>query len=691
MPPLSQPVPPAQPSGNGQAQAPAPLDPQAELQKSLNPIQLSPKDLSDWWARIEASEARIKCREDKWDALLKEYTPNVSESNAAELPKVNTHFRNIHTKTGQLFVRSPKIIMSPKGPALDQIVQAGPMGQPIVQSPSEALPTRQAVINYFMGPEEIDGVWLMDECLFDMQGHSGLAAVKVGYRSVSRTVQKPVMQPDPTYVPPPPTGIMGLAPSPPPPQVPVVDPLTGQPQTEPIPVIIHEEWYAEKFSSKKLLLDELLHSPRVEKRSRWIGWKNFEPKRKVMRMYGLAEDQLGNGVEEDDRIYLDDDERATTNLKDLVCIIELFYKASFFTDDDRPDAINQLVLIQGLKEQTIVSRPSPDQTFDEEGKLTYDSLIGFPIKVGSLRDFQDSPFAMADSAFTNAQAKNLDVHIQNSLKLRDAAIGKYFYDTDVIDGEDLKKLQSGEVGAFIGLKGGALMQGADKVFYTTAQVKATSDDFRTAAWLKSNINETLGISETSAGGNPDTVRSATEIKDSSAGSAGRQEKEQSRVVNFYLSIVRAIDTLIFRYATGDRYVEVVGEDGAKRLAMWNKKLGAGCYSYDIKPDSQLRNDAARDRQQKIAAYTTMAPDPMVNRPPILRDIARDFGWDPSLIVLGDPMAQAMQPPHAGGNGNGAQQGPKHMAEKSGGTPNGPGKADTGDNRQERNPRPGGPA
>jgi hypothetical protein len=98
----------------------------------------------------------------------------------------------------------------------------------------------------------------------------------------------------------------------------------------------------------------------------------------------------------------------------------------------------------------------------------------------------------------------------------------------------------------------------------------------------------------------------------------------------------------------------------------------------------LRNDVARDRQQKIAAYTVMAPDQMVNRPPMLRDIARDFGWDPSLIVLATPPEQAMQPPH-GGSAN------KHMSEQSGDTENGPGKADSGDNRQERNPRPGGPA
>ena len=199
--------------------------------------------------------------------------------------------------------------MSPKGPALDQIIQVDPMtGQQISLTAADVIPVRQAVINYYMSPEEIDGVRLMDECLFDMQGYSGLACVKVGYRSVSRTVQQPVMQPDPMYVPPVPQGMLGLAPEPQAPQVPVLDPMTGQPMTRSIPVIIHEQWYAEKFSSKKLLVDEQLHSPHIQKRSRWIGWKNFMPKRQAMRLFGLNEEELGAGAEHDDKIYLDPDD-----------------------------------------------------------------------------------------------------------------------------------------------------------------------------------------------------------------------------------------------------------------------------------------------------------------------------------------------------------------------------------------------
>ena len=192
------------------------------------------------------------------------------------------------------------------------------------------------------------------------------------------------------------------------------------------------------------------------------------------------------------------------------------------------------------------------------------------------------------------------------------------------------------------------------------------------------MDETLGISNVQAGAMNETTRSATEVQAVGANSSGRQSKEQARVVAFYLSIVRAIDTLIVRYMQGDDYVSVAGEDGSRKLQQWNAKMVNIRCAYDIRPDSQLQIDTARDRQQKMAGYNLMAKDPLVNRVPILRDLARDFGWDPAKIIM-SPDQIAMQPQH-GGEAN------KHQTENSGNKPNAPGAAATGDNRDERTTR-----
>lgn len=669
--------------------------PQPSLRQALVTLPMTKDEFQQWKQRIEVSQSQIKAREDEWDALWEQYLPNISRS-TAQLPTYQGHFRNVHTKAGLLWVRNPDVTLSSKSRAKETVTQPQPPGPdglpqpPKTLSAEDALAIRQAVINAQM--EELGAMDLMDQCLLDMQAYSGFSAVYVDYRSVSRTVQRPVMQPGPAPMP----DQMGMMPPQPPPQQPMID-VYGQPVTQPVQVPIHECWSANHIASKKLLLDERLSSTRYDKDSRWIGRIFFMPRRMAQRLYGLTDEEVESAIATDDRLFQDSAAQSSqSDEKDLLKGYHCWCKAEYFTDEDNPDAICELVIFDGVPDKPVVWRPSLHQTFDESGRLTEDSLEGFPIIVGSLRPAMDSPFPKADSAFADGDVKHITTHRQQMVMIRDAAIGKVLLDAGVFDEKDRDALINGTAGHILMLKPGMLAQGADKVMGLTAQVHSTPDDWRTAALLKADMDETLGISTPQTGGQTDTVRSATEINTMNQGSAGRAAKEQDRVLRFYLAIVRAVDTLVFRYATGNRYVEIAGETGARRLEMWNKKIGAGKFSYDIKPDSQLNMDAARDRQQTIGYYNVVAPDPLTNRAPILKRLASKFGVDAAEVVLDQSAVNAAQaasdmsgapigqPPAGGGPVN------KHQAERSGGTQNRPGAP--GDNRQERNPRgPGSPA
>lgn len=656
-------------------------DLKVQLKAQLNPIKLSPEQIAEWFDRIKKSEQRRKDQEAKWDLLLKEYMPAVSASGESEDPKVNTHFRNTHTKIGQLFVRSPEIRLTPEGPAIEPVQTINPVTQlPEVITAEKAVFIKQSVINKFMGPTKIDGLRLMDECLFDNLAWSGISAVKVGYRCVHKPVQEPVMGPDPNWQPQsaPPGSLLGLSPQVPP-QVPQMGP-DGQPMTRTVNVPVHEEWYANRLTAKKLLLDETLKSSRHNKLSRWKGMDFFISKRMALREFGLDEGEISGGGASDDRVHEFKEQgsggKAETD-KDMIHGYEIwFYGAEFLDDELNPDVVYQLTLLEKVKDHTIVCRRSPDQDVDEYGKLTPDSLVGLPILVGCLRDLADSPHPPSDAAFVQGQAKGINTHRRQSVKIRDAQIGKYLYDTDAIDKTDLDAIRNGEVGEFIGLKGGALNGGQEKVIIPLNQVKSTADDWRIANQMKADMDETLGIDATTSGSPLSSVHSATEIATFSANSQGRQKKEQARAIAFYLEIVRMVDKLLVRYATNDDYVSWEGADGAKQLTMWNNQIIAGDFAYDIKPDSQLEIDASKDRQQKISFYNIAAADPLFNRAVVLRDIARDFGYDPAKIVL-SPEAQMAQPPHGGGPVN------KHQQEASGGRPNAPGAS----TREERAPAP----
>lgn len=651
------------------------------LAQQLNVIQCKPDELTQWWKRIEQGEQRIADRSDKWDILLKAYMPLVVPGGTGETVKTNAHFRNVHTKIGQIFVKSPKVLFTAEGPTRDKVMTIDPVTQmPKVITAEETVRIKQEVLNKHMGSEPgmVNGLRLMDECLFDCLAWSHLMCVKVGYAVTMKPVQVPVTQPDPNYVPPPIVGL-GLT-TPPAPKVPVIDELTGQPKMQTIQVPVHEEWYARRFSPKKLIINADLYSTRFQEEATLMGMKFFMSKRQAIRAFGLTEQEL-TASSADTALGKSSDDDDKNQPSDMVEGYEIWYKASVFTDEVHPQAINQLVLIKGLTEKTVVHRPSPDQTFDAMGKLTPDSLIGFPIHVGTVRDLADSPFPPADNAFTNSQVKYQDTFLKQGVMLRDAQVGKQLYDVDAFDEDEIDLLKNGEVGQWVGVTAGKMQQGIDKVINTTSNVRVTgsADDYKMAGIIKQAMDETLGISSTQAGAPAGAVRSATEVSDFQQASSGRMKKERARAIEFYLSIVRSVDTLITRYASGQHYIMVEGEDGAKKLAQWNQKIlqSAPIYSYSIKTDSQLDVDVAQDRQQEMNFYNMAAPDQLVNRVPILRSLAAKFGYNPWEIVL-DPAVVAAGgglPPHPGPTS-------KHGLEKSGA---GGGNQPHSTTREQRNP------
>jgi hypothetical protein len=534
---------------------------------------------------------------------------------------------------------------------------------------------KQEVLNHTLGRDGINVTRLMDELLFDVLAWTGLGVAKLGYDVTLKPMQRPKLQPAPfNPLQPPQPGV-------PPPMVPVTDPMTGTPVLETIPVPVHEDWYWRRISPKKFLCAGDLHSTRFDEDAAWLGHTFYMRPKQAMARFGLSEDEVGKATTDDLRATYDEDQHSNEDHRPgLVRGREIFCKASLFTDEVHPQAMNHLVFIDGINDRPVVWRPSPDQSFDEQGKLTEDSLIGFPITVLVIRDLADSPFPPSDAAFTNSLVKQINTHLRQSVKLRDAAIGKYLVDPGIFEDGEIDSLKNADVGDYIKVQEGRLEKGVAAVVAQTAQVHATPDDYRTVQTQKQTLDETLGISANSAGASEDTVRTATEIASVQSAVASRAEKEQSRVIDFFLAGARKIDSLLMRYATEDDYVHITGPGGAKKVALWNNQIIAGQYMYDIAPDSQLRIDTARDRQQNLNFYNLVARDPLVNRTAVLKRLARQFGYDPSQIVL-QPELMAQQPPH-GGPGASVND---HDAAKSGGRENAPGATNHRDDQQ------GGPA
>jgi hypothetical protein len=654
-------------------------------------MPMSEEEVKAMWKRVEASDSRIAHLSTGWDILLKEYLPIVKATGEAEHVKVPKHFRNVHSKIGQVFYKTPEPFLLPKDPSPAQDEQPNPMaalnpilaGQPLKMD--DIISVKQAVLQYKMGRDGINYSRLMDELLFDVLAWTGIGCSKIGYSCITKPVQQPKMVPDPTFVAPPSTGILGLGPTPEPPQIQATHPVTGEPVFDTIDVPIYEEFYERRFSPKKLITNADLRSSRIDQDAVMMGMHFYITPQRAKKAYGLTDDQVSKCTN-DDKVYKHEWDTAATTDNSLLHGVELWLRASHFDEQQpHPQVIYQLVLLEGL-EQPVVYRLSPDQTLDPQtGRLSGDSLLGFPIKVLTLRDLADSLFPPSDTAFTNGEVKQLNTYRRQGVEIRDAAIGHYLYSSGAFDEDTLALLKSGKAGRWIPVEEGRLEQnGAKGVLDTTAQVHQGFDNARNEQLISRDIDETLGIGAPQSGAMEDTIHTATEIATVQAAVTGRNGKELGRTVDFYLDSCRKLDQLLMRYATEDDYVHITGEDGARRMMMWNSRIISGRFIYDITPDSQLNIDMARDRKQLMDYYNLTGNDPLSNRAYLMRRLARMFGLDPMKAVLNPaqlaPMGMApasgvggpvAQPPHGGPLTPGAPIN-KHVAGVSGQRPNEPG-------------------
>lgn len=618
---------------------------------NLTPIPLTPDQIGEWWGRIKESRQQNKRLGDKWDVLMKAYLPEVNAG--AEDLKAGIHFRNVHTKIPKLFFRSPDLIITAEGPAKDVIIDPT-TGVPIDNVSAAAI--KAAILRQKLGTKGVNVKRKIGAALFDVIAWAGIGCTKIGYKAVIKQVDLPVMGPDPNFVPPDqPGSVLGLGAAPEPPQVPQTGP-DGQPLFEPQPVTIYEEWYWDHFSPKRLLRPAELKSTMYDQDASWLGMEFDMPEATARAAFQIPPEVELKTSPSTDYEYKHEEINGS-QAKGLVHGVEIYYKTSIFdpTTQPHPQALRHLVLLECSQEKAFVHRDDPDQTFDELGMLTPDSRIGFPYQIFTNRDLTDAAVPWADNAFTNASVKHINTHRRQSVKLRDANIAKYLYDSGAFTPDELGRIQRGEVGEFIAVEAGKLAGGAEKLIAPIVKNEASRDDWRTAQILKQDVEETLGIGGVNAGGTEDTVRTATEISTSANALADRIECEQDRVMDDYLCGVAKFDTLLCRYATETSYVNWVGNDGMNRLQPWNRSIIAGKWSFTAKPNSQLRIDAVRDRAQTIELIDTLMPlaGVMVNIKPLLRKLTLQFGEDPHELILPDPpvVEPGASPAGVGGSGS----------------------------------------
>jgi len=531
----------------------------------------------------------------------------------------NVDFRQVEQTKPQLFFATPDVQLTPTSPGRPMPVPMDPAamtaappapGQPPPAPPQpipfdRAIAVHQLVLKQVLGPKQdggVDALRAVQRAITDVLAISGIGWVTVGREAFTRPVED-------------------------------IDPLTGEPMTVDVPVF--ERLFMEHSSPAKGIVpsDAVGSDP-----DDWpyIGKHFCQPVSSLRAEFGDAIPPEFEGTVSHDPHRLRKDEVVRTGDAKLATGVRLWIKATFLDPAERhPLKIRELVLVDGIDEP-VRYRDSPYQTFGEDGQLTPDSLVGFPDFPLIVQDAPDSPYVLAQSSMTRPLVDELNTYRAQSIQHRDAGKPVILVNSSKFDETQLTELKA-KGSHFIFLPDEDWPVGQPPIIAVNMP-GLPRDNYEGANRVESDIERTHALGAPQTGGSNKGRRSATEVQASSESANVRMASLQGRVIDWYCKIIGKLDALVQRYSDSPQWIQVVGEEQAATWQLWDKRTIAGRFLYRIKPDSQLRVDAAADRGLFLQGYNLAAPSPNFDRLELDRDMARRFGW-PDKVV---------RPPQPGG-------------------------------------------
>ena len=582
-------------------------------------LTLSSDDLAAWHSRIKRADARRELFSTWWDECLKSYAPSLKDAPSDYRTKIGTNrtFTIVERKSAELFYQRPEVTVAPS-PLLEELNQPGnPMGDIVSQ-------THGDILNEKLGLDGVNVKNVARKAIFDYLLF-GMGPTEVGYRAYQSA-------PQPTVVPV--MDAMGQ---------PVLDPLTGQPQTtvDAVKVTIKSECFWDHFSPKQLLIPDDCHSTDYDKDASWLGRRFKISLLDAKRLFDLPEDFEGSRGDTSTPMQFDHGDQADKSpMSQVVTGVRLHYKSSQFREDIiHPDHLTELVLIDGLKEPA-KHIDCPLQKFDDQGRLTPDSLVGFPIHILVIRTTTDAGYVMSDVAVALPLIQELDKFREQMIRLREITLRRFFYNTDAIAGDDLNKLKGAWEGGMVGLTGAAFNQGDPIRPLTTGHYPQENFEFQN--YIDTDLSRTHAIDATSAGTSAESGLTATEANLRQANVNVRLGWEQGFVADWFIQGATKFSTIIQQFFPAEEAAAIVG---TSRAQLWEQMRHAvpTRFAFHMTPDSSLRNDTPLDRKQLQDVYTFLAQDPSLNRDYLNRKLLQKFHIDPSRAIIPEAQRQKPQP------------------------------------------------
>ena len=567
------------------------------------PEKIPGKPLGFWKTQVDLSIKARQKHEPWWEANLKAYAPGPDGTPSAWGSEVNTNrdFVLVERKKADLFYQKPDVTLQPS-PLLEAPrpvmgpngqPQMGPNGQPQMTSDLPSLAAHEQIVNESLGPDGVDVLTVVHQALFDVLCTSGIGATVMGYESITTPVED-------------------------------IDPMTGMPTVIPVPV--SETCFWHHISPKKLVIPHDWKSVQWDK-APYLGFRFTLPLTAANReKYQLPEDFSGSKPTDEDTFSKADGADGVSTFTGT----ELWYRSSLFRDDIRhPEHLTHLVLVDGL-DTFALHEDCPYQTVDDRGRLTPDSLIGFPIHPLTVRVLTDSAYPPSDCTVIRPLVNELNKFRRQMVQYRDAQTLRWQYNTDTLPLDALSKIVQSPIGGMIGVPAEAFQTDAIKELPHGSMPR---ESFTSNDYIDQDISRTTAIDASGAGVQSSKAVTATETNIVQANANARLDFERGRVLDWFIKGVTKFSTLEQRYYPVEKAAQLVGPQAAQAWDEWRKRTPA-TLAFTAMPDSALRVDQAIDRKQAQELYTYLANDPYVQkgRGKLLERLLRKYHIDPTGIV-----------------------------------------------------------
>lgn len=381
-------------------------------------LPLSDEDVAFW--RSEVSRAR-KDRDDRLERWGVEDNLDRYAPATVNPTQINTgkDFSDVERKKAALFYDTPQIVLT-----------ADP------GTPPEPVQLHQELLNTLMGGQYLHAKATVLSAIQGALVAVQPSPVEIGYHAT--IVDQPVMDPM--------TGQPQMGPD-------------GQPLTQPVPV--HEGLFFRKVSEKALLLPVTFRSTHYDE-APWVGYDWRLPVSQVRREYGLPEDWTGGDLADPPHFQQSDEPRVMAD-EPMVGGVTIWYKAALRdTTVVHPEVQRCLVLAEGVDEP-LKHIAAPYQDFHPTGRLTANSLAGYPLHLLALRDGVDTAWVQADLSITAPLTREIHKFREQVIQRRDGSRMHMLYDAEAFNPDVRQKFEQNTIPELIPVEPGKLAGGISQV------------------------------------------------------------------------------------------------------------------------------------------------------------------------------------------------------------------------------------